>query len=328
MKLDSVRELKLLWQEKIIASAEQRNRSPIAARSLATAIHTRSLALGVSQATKQDYKLAIRVQQRSLLESQEVKELAKRSRQEVDIRYVGRIGRRTLPWQMTRKRPLQIGASVGHFKVTAGTLGCFVRPSGGGPLLLLSNNHVLANENHAKKGDAIVQPGIYDGGDVPKDVIGTLWRFKRLKKSGSNQVDAAVASLQDDVQVKHTLYRPGKKLKGLGEEWVEVGNVVWKNGRTTQVTQGRVTAFEMDNVVVDFSDGAIRFDNQIEIEGADKHAFSDGGDSGSLIVGEDHLALALLFAGSDSGGSNQQGLTYANPIHTVLKALDIELALD
>jgi hypothetical protein len=32
-------------------------------------------------------------------------------------------------------------------------------------------------------------------------------------------------------------------------------------------------------------------------------------------------AVALLFAGSDAGGSNGLGLTYANPIHRVLKDL-------
>jgi hypothetical protein len=36
--------------------------------------------------------------------------------------------------------------------------------------------------------------------------------------------------------------------------------------------------------------------------------------------------VALLFAGSDQGGSNGLGLTYANPIHTVLKALKVTLA--
>jgi hypothetical protein len=37
--------------------------------------------------------------------------------------------------------------------------------------------------------------------------------------------------------------------------------------------------------------------------------------------------VALLFAGSDQGGANGQGLTYANPIQTVLDSLSLELAL-
>jgi hypothetical protein len=52
---------------------------------------------------------------------------------------------------------------------------------------------------------------------------------------------------------------------------------------------------------------------------------SQGGDSGSLIVDADRKAVAILFAGGDLGGSNGKGLTFANPIDAVLKALKIEL---
>ena len=57
-------------------------------------------------------------------------------------------------------------------------------------------------------------------------------------------------------------------------------------------------------------------------------AFSDSGDSGSLIVDEDLKAIGLLFAGGDSGGANHKGLTYANPITSVLNTLKIDLLLD
>jgi hypothetical protein len=70
----------------------------------------------------------------------------------------------------------------------------------------------------------------------------------------------------------------------------------------------------------------LRFDNQIEIEGAEEDGFRDGGDSGSLIVDEGRRAVALLFAGSDIGGTNGKGLTYANPIRAVLDALGVETA--
>jgi hypothetical protein len=59
----------------------------------------------------------------------------------------------------------------------------------------------------------------------------------------------------------------------------------------------------------------------------DDGPFSAAGDSGSLIVGRDRRAVALLFAGSDQGGANGRGLTYANPIHSVLQRMNIELAL-
>jgi len=44
-----------------------------------------------------------------------------------------------------------------------------------------------------------------------------------------------------------------------------------------------------------------------------------------LILDESNRACALLFAGSETGGANGRGLTYASPIAAVLKKLAIEL---
>ena len=88
-----------------------------------------------------------------------------------------------------------------------------------------------------------------------------------------------------------------------------------------------MTAFELDNVVVGYDIGNLRFDDQVEIEGAGDGPFSDGGDGGSLIVGKDKRGVALLFAGSDQSGANGQGLTFANPLRAVLDALKVDLAL-
>ncbi len=103
------------------------------------------------------------------------------------------------------------------------------------------------------------------------------------------------------------------------------GTDVKKVGRTTGVTHGRVSAIEVDKVVIDYDMGSLSFDNRIEIESVGNSAFSAGGDSGSLILDEEILGCALLFAGSERGGPNDRGLTYANPIATVLKRLAIEL---
>jgi len=79
-------------------------------------------------------------------------------------------------------------------------------------------------------------------------------------------------------------------------------------------------------VTVEYDLGILTFDNQIEIEGSGQRSFSDAGDSGSLIVDDDMMASALLFAGGDHGGSNGKGVTYANPINAVLQALAVTLA--
>jgi hypothetical protein len=73
-----------------------------------------------------------------------------------------------------KRRPALGGDSIGHFAITAGTLGCTVRKNG--QVMILSNNHVLANSNEGKQGDAILQPGAYDGGGLA-DTIANLMEW-------------------------------------------------------------------------------------------------------------------------------------------------------
>lgn len=332
MRLDSARELKRLLADTVLASLN--GDVPGGVRSLALSagpmptaatVHP-SIALGIAHRAGSDFHLAVRCQRRELEAGKEIALIIKKAKSEVEVRFIGRVTKRAAPWTQGRHRPLQIGTSVGHFAVTAGTLGCFVRKADDSAAFILSNNHVLANENKSKIGDAIVQPGAYDGGKAPADAVAELAGLVRLKKADVNRVDAAIARLATGQKFDHRTIKGLGKLVGLGPEFVDEGTEVAKLGRTTGLTHGRVTAFELDNVVVRYDLGNVRFDDQIEIEGADTEAFSAGGDSGSLIVDAGtRLAVALLFAGGEAGGSNGQGLTFAHPIRNVLAQLKVEL---
>lgn len=94
-----------------------------------------------------------------------------------------------------KHRPVLPGTSIGHFAITAGTLGIVVEKNG--QKFILSNNHVLANENNASVGDAILQPGPHDGGTA-SDKIGELAEYIPINFSGSNVVDAALARFNGD----------------------------------------------------------------------------------------------------------------------------------
>jgi len=332
MDLNSVRELKFSLTQTVLAGAAQAVRSRtafgVASQKLSGVSQIpRSLALGVAPRSKQDFRLAIRVQHRAMENSPEVELIRKQAKGEVDLRYIGRVTKLAKPWHQARNRPLRIGGSVGHYKITAGTLGCFVLPRGGGALHILSDNHVLADENRGKAGDAILQPGAYDGGKNPADAVAKLAKFEKLKRQGANLVDCAIAAVNEGLKANRRKLEGLGDLAGVGAAFLDAGAKVAKVGRTTGLTRGRVTAFELDNVVVGYDLGNLRFDNQIEIEGAGDGPFSQGGDSGSVIVDEELKAVALLFAGGDQGGTNGQGLTYANPIHKVLEVLAVELAL-
>ncbi|MCC6322858.1 MAG: hypothetical protein IT438_15650 [Phycisphaerales bacterium] len=331
MKLDSARGLKSSLIDKLVkgsllpATTIKSLGATIA--SFAAAPTSRAtLALGITRKGKTEYRLAVRLQQRSLDSDRFVAAIRAQAGREADVCYIGRVHPMSTPWHFKRQRPLLIGASVGHFDVTAGTIGCFVRGSNG-KLMILSNNHVLANEGDAKKGDAVIQPGDLDGGRPATGTVAALTRFVKFKWNGDNFVDAAVATVNAGITADRG------KLKGLGTlagtEPVEldIGEAVCKVGRTTGVTRGRVSSIELDNVFVDYDNGRASFDNQLEIEPTTSKPFSRGGDSGSLIVTADLRPAALLFAGSDHGGPNDLGVTFANPIKRVLKDLKVKIAI-
>ena len=84
------------------------------------------------------------------------------------------------PNPKTRLRPAPPGCSIGfkdpsNMFTMAGTFGGLVRDGSG--LYVLSNNHVLADENKLPIGSPIFQPGLLDGGNPATDQIASLTRF-------------------------------------------------------------------------------------------------------------------------------------------------------
>jgi hypothetical protein len=229
--------------------------------------------------------------------------------------------------RQARQRPMVAGISVAHEDVTAGTVAYFCRSTKKGDdpesIFILSNNHVLANVNLGKKGDAVMQPGSIDGGTEADDVA-TLHRFIRIKLGGrsENAVDCAVAELLPDATYQAKLCKIGK-IKGVmvGRE----GLKVCKHGRTTGYTEGTISDELYDALIgmshEDPSQVAL-FTNQLRLEVTSPYqTLGLGGDSGSLIVAKkEKKAVGLYFAGPESG---HYGI--ANPIDRVLELLEIEL---
>jgi hypothetical protein len=336
MHLDSVRELKSslpAFLARALGASPFATASPAVSRAASPHRRAPTYFLGVTKKRSgKGYSLAVRLQDHALERSPLVEEITRRARGEVDVRYVGQIWARPrsrqAPWYRSRHRPLLIGSSVGFLEsgfVMAGTLGCFVRKGRSKDLYMLSNNHVLADENKYRKGGAIVQPGTLDGGRTFADTVALLSAFVKLDPRRINSVDAAIAKLDSKIEANVSKLTGIGTLAGVIARDLDIGDPVSKVGRTTGVRRGRLTAVELDGVTVTYDLGVVTFDNQVEIEGAGAQAFSDAGDSGSLIVDEDGYGAALLFAGGDHGGSNGKGLTYGNPIHAVLSALKVEL---
>jgi hypothetical protein len=226
-----------------------------------------------------------------------------------------------------RERPSPCGISVAHVKVTAGTQGALARGRSSprsGRLLMLSNNHVIANSNDAAAGDPIIQPGQADGGVDPADRVAILERWVPIDFAGAaNFVDCATGWCWPDRVRMEFIFRSGGAWSyfrvGSTPVPAVVGMNVGKSGRTTQLTNGRVIDVNA-SIRVNYGMGRVgNFRDQITIRG-NNMIFSRGGDSGSLIWTWDarRLPVGLLFAG---GGE----FTFANKINRVLDALDIAL---
>jgi hypothetical protein len=240
------------------------------------------------------------------------------------------------PLVLTRRmRPAEGGYSVGHYKITAGTIATCVYdilPGGstaGQPLhgvgmppryYILSNNHVLANTNDAMVGDPILQPGPYDGGTNPADTIAKLSRWIPItleppvpRALHRNLVDAAIAEGQFN-DLDREIYWTGYVRGWRRRSQVTVGTLVQKTGRTTNYTTGRITAVNA-TVDVGYGGGRVgRFQDQILLTN-----MSAGGDSGSLITTIEDAAVGLLFAGSAV-------VTIANQIENVRSLLRVEVS--
>ncbi len=233
----------------------------------------------------------------------------------------------------TRARPAPLGYSVGHPAITAGTIGARVA-DGSGNLYVLSNNHVLANANNASIGDPEYQPGTYDGG-TSADIVANLSAFKTINFSGgSNTIDAAIAitnagnvgngtPLDDGYGAPDSHIFGDANNDGVFDNENNLLNVpVKKYGRTTKLTHGTITGINATvtvcyEVVYIFCTKQATFVDQLIVTPG---AFSDGGDSGSLIVTDDATSnpVALLFAGSSSE-------TIANRIDLVLNYFGVHV---
>ncbi|MBN1120959.1 MAG: hypothetical protein JXJ17_07770 [Anaerolineae bacterium] len=257
--------------------------------------------------------------------------------------------------RQARQRPVRPGISVGHQSGSTGTFGCVVRRDDA--LFVLSNNHVLAYENQAEKGDFILQPGPADGGSL-LDKIGVLSDFVALRFLESSTDSEAegqstepsgcatllsnlLSALSDLGQTKTADEVPlGPQLNYVDVAMARIDDSVSVDPRIVDVggaplgitepelnmkviKSGRTTGLTKAiilqiDVVVDVKYGSRKARFVNQIMTS---PFSQPGDSGSLVLDYERNAVGLLFSGSGNIG-------VANPIQPVLTAMRAELVLE
>ena len=252
--------------------------------------------------------------------------------------------------RLKRRRPSPGGVSIGHYKVTAGTLGCTVKDPSTGERFILSNNHVLANstngkDGRAETGDPVLQPGSYDGGKPENDAIARLERFvplcssllpancatARLWENLANRILAVLRpsyhlylqkSNKEGNLVDAALARPLRNedlLPGImdlggisGTAEVYPGDKVVFSGRTSGVVRGTVIARDVSLYIAMEPGKELYFIDQLATS-----AVSRPGDSGSLLLDEQNRAVGLLFAGSEI-------VSVCNRLENVSRLLGVE----
>jgi hypothetical protein len=202
---------------------------------------------------------------------------------------------------------------ITHAFCCSGTLGSLV--TAGVVQYILSNNHILADQDQATVGDNISQPGLVDTGCQPATTVANFTTAVPL----GNNVDCALAAVVSG-QMNSTGF-----IQGIGTisssvvTAPAVGLAVEKSGRTTGTTTGTIGSTNTSvKVQYQLHCGSgkkyiLSYTNQVLINSS---SFSAGGDSGSLIVTNSSCPqpVALLFAGSST-------TTVANPISEVLSKL-------
>lgn len=207
--------------------------------------------------------------------------------------------------------PVPIGVSTGNAdECSAGTIGA--RVTDGINFYALSNNHVYVPENDAVIGSSVLQPGRYDTQCLATGtVIGALASYIPINFAGSNEVDAALASVSENMVGKATPSN-GYGTPASSTVGPAVGTSVKKYGRTTQQTTGTITGINAAINVNYGTLGTATFNNQIIVQSG--KPFLKGGDSGSLLVTSNGFyPVGLLFAGDSTGK-----YAVANEINKVL----------
>jgi len=269
-----------------------------------------------------------------------------------DVIEVGKIDALAID-KKAKHRPCPMGTSGGHPRVTAGTNGELLRDKKEGKICIGTNNHVAANSNDAKIGDPYLQPGVYDGGKDPADVIGKLLRFVPIKffdggdgnggggcplarfvawvcnaiawtlgrKSRLRVTSKAVEyNVVDGAIVEVNKEDVSAEIVGVGipngVTQAKMDTFVQKSGRTTcHQVNGRVVAID-GTLAINYGGGKVAYyKDQIMIS---RVGFCAGGDSGSLVLDMNGYAVGKLFAGG-------KDITVACPIYPYLELLDAEV---
>jgi hypothetical protein len=245
---------------------------------------------------------------------------------------------------------LCLGLSIGSHDGGTGTIGGFGTDLENSEINLISCYHVIGaspGERNAEKGASIYHPGPDDKSPTVANFVAELTNYPVLGERWKNKSDSACAKVLDGIECRGNYIPEGYNLPFEGrqihlltsDELLPKVKKVYKIGKTTGITEGRITAYSIDRFTLAFKTEQKKiknflFNNILEISWLDDVLFADTGDSGGCVFTEidDKLyAIGMVFANGHAKGVDEKEyhkVTYACMMKNVLSDNGLEWLLE
>lgn len=221
---------------------------------------------------------------------------------------------------------------------SAGTMGALVTKNG--ETFGLTNNHVTGGCSHSPPGLPILAPGVLDvvAGGIPPFTVG--FHDSVLSMVPGDGGNVHIAQNSDAALFRITYPAAVSSFQGTAYDTPSLilepqeGMSVEKVGRTTGHTTGRIVGRELVPLRVSASAPNYGYKAVVLMPSAfivhgDDTPFSEGGDSGSLVVSRQldgtFAAVGILFAGGQDAKAPGGKKTYILPIGPILLRLGVTL---
>jgi hypothetical protein len=211
-----------------------------------------------------------------------------------------------------------------------GTLGCLATDNVTGNVMLVTCAHV---GGFPAAGLNIFQPDV-NPAPPPTNIIGVT----TANVISNVTVDCAAHSVNVTTVTTNVINNFSIAMTGVGS--AVSGARVYKVGRTTGLTRGKIVDANAAVSVPGYPTGTINFTGILKIRALFKYTecccctcyesdtifrFSDQGDSGSVVVMSDGHGVGLLFADNEGPGGNSPHETFACPLAAVQTALNVTI---